>query len=46
MAVAVSREKKANTSLDKCPPESGRVSLESACRGESNGIGFEESAWL
>ena len=36
--------RKADTSLGRCPPESERVSLESARRGELNGIGFEASA--
>jgi len=30
MAVEVSRERKGDTSAGRCPPESGRVSLESA----------------
>jgi len=46
MAVEVSREEKGDTSSGRCPPESGRVSLESACRGESNGIGPEVFACL
>jgi len=46
MAVEISREKKGDTSGGRCPPESGRASLESARRGESNGIGFRASAWL
>jgi len=46
MAIEVSRMKKADISGGRCPPESGRVSLESARRGESNGIGFEASALL
>jgi len=46
MAIEVSRMKKADTSAGRCPPESGRVSLESARRGESNGIGLEASACL
>jgi len=46
MAIEVSRVKKADTSVGRCPPESGRVSLESARRGESNGIGLEAFAWL
>jgi len=46
MAIEVSRMKKADTSAGRCPPESGRVPLESARRGESNGIGFEASACL
>jgi len=46
IAIEVSRVKKADTSAGRCRPESGRVSLESARRGESNGIGFGASAWL
>jgi len=46
MAKEVSRVKKADTSAGRCPPELGKVSLESARRGESNGIGLEVSAWL
>jgi len=46
MAVEVSKEKKGDTSAGRCPAESGRVSLESARRGESNGIGPEASACL
>jgi len=46
MAIEVSRLKKADTSAGRCPPESGSVSLESARRGESNGIGLEASACL
>jgi len=46
MAIEVSRMKKADISGGRCPPESGRVSLESARRGESNGIGLEASACL
>jgi len=46
MAIEVSRMKKADISGGKCPPESGRVSLESARQEESNGIGFEAPAWL
>jgi len=46
MAIAVSREKTRDTSVGRCQPESGRVSLQSARREESNGIGFKESAWL
>jgi len=40
MAIEVSRMKKADISAGRCPPESGRVSLESARGGESNGIGL------
>jgi len=46
MAIDISRERKGDTSAGRCPPESGRVSLESAREGESNGIGLEVSAWL
>ena len=46
MAVRVSREKKGDNSMGRYPPEAGRVSLESAPRGESNGIGPEASACL
>jgi len=46
MAIAVSRMKKADISVGRCPPELRRVSLVSARRGESKGIGLEESAWL
>jgi len=46
MAVEVSREKQGYTSAGRCPPESGRVLLESARREESNGIGFGASTWL
>jgi len=46
MAIEVSRMEMADTSAGRCPPGSGRVSLESARRGESNGIGFGASAWL
>jgi len=46
MAVEVSRERKGDTSAGGCPPELGRVSLDSARRGESNGIGREASACL
>ena len=42
----VSREKKGDISAGKYPPESGRVSLESARRRESKGIGLEASACL
>jgi len=39
---------KADISGGRCPPELGRVSLESTHRGDSelNGIGLEASAWL
>jgi len=46
MAIAVSRMKKADIWEGRCQAESGRVSLESARRGESNGIGLEASACL
>jgi len=46
MAIEVRRMKKADTAAGRCPSESGRVLLESARRGESNGIGLEASAWL
>jgi len=46
MAIEVSRVKKADNSACRSLPESRRVSLESAGRGESNGIGLEASAWL
>ena len=46
MAIEVSRMKKADISARRCLPESGRVSLESARRGGSNGIGLEGSACL
>jgi len=44
-AIDVSREKKGDTSVGRCRPESGKVSMESARQGESNDIGFEASAW-
>jgi len=46
MAIAVSRMKKADFPLGRCPPELGRVSLESARGGESNDIDLEASACL
>jgi len=46
MAIEVSRVKKADTSAGRCPPESGRASLMSARRGESNAISLEVSACL
>jgi len=46
IAIEVSRMKEADISGGRCPPESGRVSLESPRRGESNGIGLEASACL
>jgi len=38
--------KKADTLAGRCPLESGVVTLESARRGELNGIGLEVSGWL
>jgi len=46
MAIEVSSMKKADSPTGRCPLEVGGVSLESARRGESNGIGLEASAWL
>jgi len=46
MAIEVSKKKKVDTSPGRCPPESDRVPLESTRQGESNGTGFEASAWL
>jgi len=46
MAIEVSGIKKAHISRGRYPPELGRVSLESARPGESNGIGLEASACL
>jgi len=46
MAIEVSMMKKADTAAGRYPPESGRASLGSAGRGESNGIGLEASACL
>ena len=46
IAVEVRRVRKADTSAGRCPPESGRVSLQSARRGESNTIGVEASTCL
>ena len=46
MAIEVSRMEMADTAVGRCPLESGRVSLESARRGESNGIRLEASACL
>jgi len=46
MAIEVSMMKKADTSAGRCSPESGRVSLGSAGRGELNRIGLEASAYL
>jgi len=44
MAIEVSRIEMADTSAGRCPTGSGRVSLESARPGESNGISLEASA--
>jgi len=46
MAIEVSRITKADSSRGPCTPELGRVSLESARLGQSNGIGLEASAYL
>jgi len=46
MAMDVSREKKRDISAGRCPPESGRASLESARQGESNDICPQASACL
>ena len=46
MAIAVSSMKDAVIPEGRCPAELGRVSLESARRGELNGIGLEASACL
>ena len=46
MTIEGSREKKGDTSPGRGPPGSGKVSLESARPGESDGIGFGASAWL
>jgi len=46
MAIEVSSMKKADSLAGRCPLELGGVSLESARRGGSNGIGLEASAWL
>jgi len=46
MAIEVSMMKKADTAAGRCPSESGKISLQSAGRGESNGIGLEVSPWL
>jgi len=40
MGIEGRRMKKADISGGRCPPESGRVSLESARHGESNGKGL------
>jgi len=46
MAIEVSREKNAGTSAGRCPPELGRVLLESARQEESNGVDLEISFFL
>jgi len=46
MAIEVSRQKKGDVSAGRCPPESGRVTLESSRRGELNDIGLKVSASL
>jgi len=46
MGIDVSREKKGDTSVGRYPPELGRSSLESARRGELNGIDLKASTWL
>jgi len=46
MAIEVSSMKKADNLASGCVLELGGISLESARRGESNGIGLEPSAWL
>jgi len=46
MAIEVSRMEMADTSAGRFPPGSGRLTLESARRGESNGIDLEASACL
>jgi len=46
MAIEVSMMKKADTAAGRCPPEFGRVALESPGRGGSNDIGLEASSWL
>ena len=46
MAIEVSRKEKADISAGGCVPESGRVTLESARRAESNSIGLEVSTCL
>ena len=45
-AIDVSRERNGDTSAGRGPAESGRVTLESARGGESNGLGPEASACL
>jgi len=46
MAIEVSSMKKADTLAGRCLLESGGALLESARRGESNGIGLDASACL
>jgi len=46
IAIEVSREKETDSSVDKCSPESGRVSFESTGQGELNGIGIGVSVCL
>jgi len=46
MTIDVSRERKRDTGVSRYQPEPGRVSLESAQRGELNGIGCEASACI
>ena len=46
IALEVSREKKTDSSVGKCSPKSGRVSLESTGQGELNGIGIGVSVCL
>jgi len=46
MAIEVSMMKKADTAAGRSQPESGMVSLESARRGELNGLGLEASPCL
>jgi len=41
MAIEVSRMKKADISGGRCPPESGRVSLESARLGVINSVNLD-----
>ena len=46
MAIEVSREKEADTLMGRYLVRLGRVTLESAWRGELNGIGFDVSVCL
>ena len=46
MAIEVSREKETDTLMDRYLLGLGRVILESAWRGELNGIGIDVSAFL